>query len=470
MRFRSVNIAKACLIVAVLALLWTVKLKPNVEISLLSNVTLPNYDVSCSHVRRPTYEQVARRHGAWQIQTLGTAGDDGSADEVAVFSAFFDDRNLFGNETPTVRVNAVRPAAFESRKLFCYVWYADSDRPVVTDVETTRAGGMGHIVTPRQVLYAQYLYSCRLPIATRAIPTHVSLIDESHLGLNATTLLRVVRGPPRVTARREHQFVTCTETSFGDIPPEKIVEWIEANRIFGVTLFNIYNGNITNDATLRTLQWYDNRGIVRLKRLPPAVDDDTLEGVKLSSPTSFNDCLMRNMHSTRFIVVLDFDELIVPRRLDLTDYSSLVAAVDAYSGVPVGRYHTYVFRNTYFFKSYPPDDRQPAYLTSLRYRMHAPPSPFTVSPKAFVDPTRCLSLFNHYCLVQLPGADSAEYDTIVGVPQEIGLSHHYRAVCELEGTACDELAGQIVPNDVMLTYREKLLARVGLVLKMSNRF
>ena len=47
--------------------------------------------------------------------------------------------------------------------------------------------------------------------------------------------------------------------------------------------------------------------------MPPSVDSWSYNGVKLSSPSSLNDCLLANVYRYQFLVVIDFDEIIVPR-------------------------------------------------------------------------------------------------------------------------------------------------------------
>lgn len=430
----------------------------------------------CSGIRRPGVDEIVMRRGVWQVQTV--QGDDegegetpastAAIDEIVMHSAFYDDRPVTLHESPMIRINAVRPAKYESRQLVCYLWYSAFDSPVISAAVVTKAGGAGHVVTGRRILYAQYLYSC--PLSTsQSIPSHVSIVGGSSSSsdrcTNATAMLRIRRRPPSATTIVKHQFATCTETSFGNVRPETIVEWIEANRMFGVTLFNIYDGALTNGATRYVLQRYAARGIVRLTSLPPAIDDDSIEGIKLSSPTSFNDCLMTNMHTTRFLIVLDFDELIVPRSRRsgrrLANYSSMIEYVDRRLKLPPGGYHSYAFRNTYFFTFYPADDRQPAHLKTMRYRYRAPPDDFMFVPKSFVDPTRCLALFNHYCLHRLPGADSSGRGVAIDVPMDIGRSHHYRRSCELKGRTCDEYEKLKAVDDVMLAYRQTLETRVN---------
>src|SRR6218665_1368463 len=82
--------------------------------------------------------------------------------------------------------------------------------------------------------------------------------------------------------------------------------------MFGVTLVNIYNGSI--DSRLdRVFDYYRQKDILELRQIPPAVEDYSKNAIKLGAPASLNDCMMRNMYSHRFIVVADFDKIIVPR-------------------------------------------------------------------------------------------------------------------------------------------------------------
>jgi len=92
--------------------------------------------------------------------------------------------------------------------------------------------------------------------------------------------------------------------------------------------------------------------------------------------------MMRNVYRYRYIVVIDFDEVIVPRSDD--DYSSLVRRINNENNVTAGHPppHAYMFHNTYFFRDLTPDTLQPAHLRTLRYRRSAPPSEIYVS---FID-------------------------------------------------------------------------------------
>ena len=97
----------------------------------------------------------------------------------------------------------------------------------------------------------------------------------------------------------------------------------------------------------------------------------TIPSVKLASPASLNDCMMRNVYRYRYAVVIDFDEVIVPRFHD--DYTQMVAHINRKFRLK-DRAYTYTFSNTYFFLSFQPDAQQPPYLRTMRLRRRVPPT------------------------------------------------------------------------------------------------
>jgi len=93
--------------------------------------------------------------------------------------------------------------------------------------------------------------------------------------------------------------------------------------------------------------------------------------VKLASPASLNDCMMRNVYRYRYAVVIDFDEVIVPRFH--ADYAQMVAHINRKFKLKAPPY-TITFSNTYFFLSFQQDTKQPPYMRSLRFRRRVPPT------------------------------------------------------------------------------------------------
>ena len=102
------------------------------------------------------------------------------------------------------------------------------------------------------------------------------------------------------------------------------------------------------------------------KRVEPS-----LGSVKLASPASLNDCMMRNVYRYRYAVVIDFDEIIIPRFHD--DYTQMVTHINRKFRLK-DRPYAYTFSNTYYFLSLQQDTEQPSYLRSMRFRRRVPPT------------------------------------------------------------------------------------------------
>ena len=403
---------------------------------------------ACPETVKANATEIRYRHLHWQLHE-----DD--LDEIVVYSAFYDDRPIVGY-LPWIRILGVR-RLINGRKeppLFCYVWYSEFNAPFVADVNVTITGRDHNIKDNR--IYGQRLFSCPLTVA-HPVPTHVSIATRK---CNTSSILLPVFRPLRA-ATWKHEFGVCVESSFGSFPPEAISEWIETYSLFGVTQFNLYNGSL-NTSMDRIFDYYVQRGIVSLRQLPPSVDDYSEEGIRLSSPTSLNDCMMRNMYSNRFIVIVDIDEIIVPR--NHSSYQDLIADLDA-SLSRTQSHHTYAFRNSYFFLFYPADDSQPPFLRTARLRHRAPPNGFLFSSKSFVDPRQCLSVFNHYCWINFPGIDPKDP---IDVPASFGLNHHYRHACPLTTEECRTFDRDKLRDDTMLRFKDVLQSRVSTVMKAIN--
>jgi len=394
----------------------------------------------CHELRRPSASEIRYRHTYWQVQ------QDGHED-IVVYSAFYDDRPIVG-VLPWIRILGVR--RLSDTHVWCYVWYFQKETPFVTQAEVIATGADQSVKNGE--VYSQNLFSCQLN-RSNFIPTHVSIATT--LCANSTISLEITR--PAKSDKWIHNFGVCLEVNFGYFPPELIVEWMEAYSIFGITHVNIYNGSI--DSRLdRVFDYYRQKGILEIRQMPPAVEDYTIDGVRLGSPASLNDCMMRNMYSHRFIVIVDFDEIIVPRIN--SNYLDMLLYIDRSQNRPQS-HHTYSFRNAYFFKYFPEDEVQPKALKTLRLRYRAQISDYLFGTKSFVDPRQCLSVFNHYCWIPFPDSDSPGVD----VETSIALSHHYREICPFDKDQCDGYANVKVRDDIMLKYKDKLQDRVSELLK-----
>ena len=89
---------------------------------------------------------------------------------------------------------------------------------------------------------------------------------------------------------------------------------------------------------------------------------------------------------------------------------------------------SYTARNAYFGLDTPSHLPEPEVLTTMRQVYRHAPSDWLMMPKSFIDPQRCLLIFNHYCWVhfqQRPDPWTVDINT------SIALSHHYKNVKNL---------------------------------------
>ena len=388
--------------------------------------------LTCSGVFRT--DKISYWNQYWQ-----TWQDETSA--IFLYSAFYDDRVVIGN-LPVVRILAVTLNA--PADLFCQIWYDEFDMPFLVKADSVSSGRGDKF--PGYIKYDQFLYSCALPTVL-PVPSHVSIATGSCT--NSSFYLPITASKNSTETK---DFGICVAIAFGQIPHSHFVEWMEFHRIFGVDEFNIYNGSISSDMNI-VFNPYIEKGILRVFPMPPPINDFSKKGVKLGSPASLNDCMMRNWYRYKYIILLDFDEFIIPRMH--SNYTSMLAAIDITKNL-TSPWRSYTFRNTYHFDHFPVDASQPEYLKTMRYRTRIEPSRFLYAAKSFIDPRQCLSVFNHYCYRRF---SSLKTPNTIDVSTSIAMSHHFRT-CEFDLAKCNTLSKQKTVDDIMLKFKAQLKLRV----------
>ena len=304
------------------------------------------------------------------------------------------------------------------------------------------------------IKYELCLYSCPLQYAS-PVPTHVSVSTSP---CTSTTILVPIQNPIRRTWT--HEFGVCVAIAFGQFPWHELIEWIELTKILGVSEFNIYNGSMHQN--LRPLfKYYEDQGLVRLHQMPPPQFDYSKMGVKLSMPASLNDCMLRNMYRYKYIIIVDFDEVIVPR-LD-ENYHDMLARIDKDYKLDEP-WLSYTFRNLYFFKDLAPQSA-PSYSKMLRYRKRSktPNKPMINGPKSFIDPRRCWCVSNHYCTIRFKNSFTPKNWTI-DVNTDIAMNHHYRSF-RLNAAKAVNMMREAVQDNIMLRFNSSLITRLSHVFK-----
>ena len=394
------------------------------------NVIHSFFDMSCLRVHPANQSQ--HPFPPWQRHTEGET-------EIHIRSAFYDNRTVAG-VNPWLRLLAV---ASNFQQGYCQVWYPGNGVAYTTKIIVHRTGRGAFY----RRFYAQIQMSCMIPRGP--IPSHVSVsvkpCSQSQIYM-----------PVHVPKHDTQDFGICVAIAFGQLDNDQVIEWAELSRKLGVSKIHIYNATIDrqHDALFR---YYEQQDFMAVHQMPPPVPFYTRVGAKLGSPASLNDCMLRYMYTYRYIIVVDFDEVIVPR--EDTDYQGLLHAIDAREP-KTSNWQGYTFRNVYFFTDLSADQTQANHLLTLRHRTKARPQPFHEIVKSFVDPRRCLSVFNHYCYIRFPKSPEP---FSVDVPTDLAASHHYRYQCPPRRKDCKTLLSTLQTDDVMLRYKDYLLKKTAIV-------
>ena len=400
-----------------------------------------------NNLTRPTASQIVYRNKYWQRLTRGNV-------DAVLYSAIYDNRSAVGSH-PAVRILAV--IAGRNDRFYCHLWSAEDPAVATIVPATVLRNGRGHKIG--KILYNQFMLTCAVTESASLMspPTHVSV---ALMPCDTSTTLLPITLPTRVTndtvsTTFTHEFGVCVAISFGEVEPASLIEWFEMNRLLGVTEFNIYNATLWSKVD-QVMNYYAGSGLLRLHQMPPPVDGLSMDAVKLASPASLNDCMLRNVYSYKHLIVIDFDEVIVPRMH--SDYRGLVKALDRVHRLN-DTYYSYAFRNAFFLLDFA-EAKSASRLQLARRLARAPTSKFLYSAKSFVNPRHCLSVFNHFCYIPFSAnSTGSKAPAIVDVHRSLAQVHHYRQ-CNRLKMDCNKLKEAPQRDDAVLKFERGLFERV----------
>ena len=313
-----------------------------------------------------------------------------------------------------------------------------------------KANGGGHRIGKQK--YEQLYYSCPLE-STDSIPTHVSIVEQRcATSDNLIPVIKPYHGSPI------HEFGICVAIAFETVDPYRIVEWVEANRLLGVTEINVYHVNM-NPISLRVFKHYQEEGILKLYYVPSApYYVPSRDSNKIASPISLNDCMYKNMYRYRWAMVIDIDELIVPTTA--LNYPTMIQKINEHHNLKE-EFMSYTFRNAYFWTdcgNEQGNDDVDKHSFIMRLKRREPPSSEMFAPKSIIDPRKCLSVFNYYCYIRFPDNKGGQFTQ--NVDPSLALSHHYRVPirnCEkIESTLEVDNSVDIIVPELKERYHNKI--------------
>ncbi|XP_055897971.1 beta-1,4-galactosyltransferase galt-1-like isoform X1 [Biomphalaria glabrata] len=206
-----------------------------------------------------------------------------------LFSAFYD--NL--NNSDLIRVFGIQPLLLNT-PVFCHLtegidtYTVEGKKTALNDWHKKR----------RRV----FSYECPLNETSR--PNNVSL---TFVETDTPTNSFLVLYPERI----QRNFTVCYSMLFNFNTPYQLVQNVEFNRVLGAEHFFLYRESVSS-AVDTVLKHYQRQGFLTVIEWPIPVGEIHYHGQILS----LNDCAYRNRGVSRYVVIQDTDEFIIPHQHD----------------------------------------------------------------------------------------------------------------------------------------------------------
>jgi hypothetical protein len=207
------------------------------------------------------------------------------------------------------------------------------------------------------------------------------------------------------------------------------------------------------------------------------VDLDGVDSKFGHQTSTINDCMYRYMGSFRYLSVIDFDEVIVPRKNfttisqlidNLKPIELLVFSCFAMHIISSVRLRTTVTDDVY--RLIPASQRNSSFSIYLTRRRRAAVSPPLFVAKSILNANACVGMWVHFCLsftsqFQKTGSDDVVF--VLHVDAKLALKHHYRTECNFDlcptfyaPGSCTRAMHSAVVDNVLEKYSSRLVMRL----------
>ena len=281
-------------------------------------------------------------------------------------------------------------------------------------------------------------YTCKYH-SNESLPYAVSLVTLESRCIPPSNVLRI--SPFDRYNDTVVNFTVCVTPLHNDFNDSRLlVEMVELNRMFGAQRVVFYNLT-TGSQVVPYLRSYEEIGVVtavpwKLPVLTGAVGSGTNAEIHYyGQVAALNDCLYRNMFSSRYLVLTDLDEIVVPRRhgtwIEMMESEGKAFRSDWQSVVA-----SFNIRNVFFRTDYGMDDLYVGndsvhglQLRSLLFTTREEMTfPHGIRSKHIVNPEAVLFVGVHQIARML---DNNRF-FVLNVNEGAALLHHYRSWADAE--------------------------------------
>ncbi|KAF1761959.1 hypothetical protein GCK72_010218 [Caenorhabditis remanei] len=399
-------------------------------------------------LKRPEHIQKARN---W----LKMAG-------IEVYSAYFDDRdNSLFPENAAVQILVMSNHSIESKiSIYCNIFTHTSYSTVKGYIREIWQTGWD----PRDSFQVPSLITC--PISRRIEnkdEMSVSLTRRPCLSTENT--IEVIKKPVFSGNETRKDVAVCVKgLDYQEDISDRLLEWIEMQYVFGADTVTIYHFHLS-EKTHKVLEYYKEKRKLQVipLSLPSGNPNNPLERsafLKANRPQKrrhellpYNDCFYSHIHTHRYVLILDIDEIIVPIEHD--NYGDLLRNFELKtSGI---RLSSISSRNVFKFPSNFTLFPHYNYMISNKKRSKKT-SPKGEYGKSFSSTSTVATVFNHFALHKLsPAVAKSQYFS-----SSEALKLHYKSECPWESrNECHQLQYDVIDDQSLDRFEDKLRRRLN---------
>lgn len=393
------------------------------------------------HLLPPYPSNFTPSDGSWQ-------NVNGTSYKFFVFSAFFDKRRKGQKAIRIISASKTRGRS----NVWCRLWYKVTEANSTNSASYISKTVLGKIKVIREnwsLKYSASFILCPLE-ANQSVPASVSIVARPKD--YPANLLEVINMEEQRTDQMN--FGICVKPLHYRYNQEmQILEFIELHRILGVNHFTFYNNTIGPQVDC-ILHDYIDRGIVTM--LPWKLKMKSQKEIRTEGLfAALNDCLYRSMYRFSHLVLIDFDEFIIPTHND-TLPQLIEHVIHPKLGHSAG---SFSFQNAFFYLYWDDDEAvydfndpvAAAMVTLKKTRMKSKLHPHKQRSKYICRPEVVVEAGNHFVWEFLPGHYT------LNVNPHAGFLHHYR-ICEFGGNNCINTASTV--DRSAFRYKERLVQAV----------
>ena len=307
-----------------------------------------------------------------------------------------------------------------------------------------------------------YAYSWPLPRdVVTPIDLNSILVQQSH-PMTGKTQAKI---PITIPVYSTKTFAVCIHSPlFGPVKAKAVIESIEINKVLGAEWFTFYTYTV-DQSVLQVLRSYAGEGLVEVvqnwgKGFPG-------ESTHYFGQTlSINECAYRNMYRVKYLMYVDLDEFIVPRKS--LSWSGMMKEIDNY------KYGTYLFRHSFFFENYnntvlDTSAKETELACNGSYRVELPKFLSSVIRLQKVNPPKEKSkyivrpLYTSVIGVHEIFSHVGDHIKTYVVPAEFALLHHYRTFTggphPVSASVVEDVKRhQRLPDERAFVYKDRIIA------------